>query len=159
MSPTISHVNQKVPDLVTLDASSGNGEFGMCSDVAAFAALRRVYPDGARLPFTVPRGKFLVVTDVALHATVDETLPPGSRQDAYLRVRNPVNGNEHNVLVFTLTQEPPASVAVTNLHLTTGFTVGPGMQVCVSTKSGAILGGFNISPHYLMLHGYLVRFP
>lgn len=148
-APTMSHVNQKLPDLMTLHANIIFSDF--CdpgTQITLRARLHRTYPDGASLPFSIPPGKFLVVTDVAV-----ELAPrgdPGQQVAVSLHLLNARTGLQFPVLLSSVIL-PSSGPAIANVQLTTGFTVGGAAEVCVRA--------FDALPTDLVLHGYLMRFP
>lgn len=143
-------------DYVTLEdvfEQPGSCESGVSTE--------RIFPDGTRAPFAVPRGRVLVLTDV--DGTVSSAYPAVWDAShvghiASLRVRVQSSGQTH--WFDALTQVNSAAVSAQVLpvqnHLQTGVAAGAGSLVCVGAIISMGNGGF-VAKGRARIHGYLMN--
>jgi hypothetical protein len=142
-------------DYVTLEddfGQDGGCEFGTSTE--------RIFPDGTREPFVVPRGRVLVLTDmqgavsarypivwttahVGFIATLGATIQ-GVGQPQYFEARAQVNGAAVSAQILPL-----------EFHLQTGVVAGPGSIVCLRGSLGKANSGFAANAR-ARFQGYLM---
>jgi len=161
-----THLGVPVKDMVTLQMRPGSPSRCFGDDIV----MRRISPGltVSGRPFEVPFGRVLIVTDVEWLAAPPSTeLPHTVGGGLSLRISATAGGGVFETLFrsasIPITEANKYAYLGTSEHLTTGFVVGPGVDLCPVAQSRKSPPGASraniVDDGEVTVRGYLVDNP